>query len=106
MIDELNQKVAQDLFEFSQHAVDQTIIRRISVQKIREAFESGEVIEDYPEDKYGPSCLVFGFTQAGRPLHVQCTYPSRPLIKIVTVYEPDPSRWVDSRIRRSRDESI
>ena len=32
-----------------------------------------EVIEDYPEDKYGPSCLILGFTVYGRPLHVQCS---------------------------------
>ena len=25
-----------------------------------------EIIEDYPNDKYGPSCLLLGFTQAGR----------------------------------------
>jgi hypothetical protein len=35
---------------------------RISVQEIREAIAVGEVIEDYPNDKYGPSCLILGFT--------------------------------------------
>jgi hypothetical protein len=58
------------------------------------------VIEDYPDDKYGPTCLVLGFTQAGRPLHVQCSHPDRPLIRIVTAYEPDPELWTDLRARR------
>jgi hypothetical protein len=31
---------------------------------------SGEVIEDYPDDQPYPSCLVFGRTQSGGPLHV------------------------------------
>ena len=59
-----------------------------------------EIIEDYPEDKYGPSCLILGYTKAGRPLHVQCSYPSRPIVKIITVYEPDPNLWIDFRIRK------
>jgi Domain of unknown function (DUF4258) len=49
--------------------VDQSIARHISVQELREAIAIGEVIEDYPTDKYGPSCIVFGVTLAGRPLH-------------------------------------
>ena len=100
-MEQLRAKIAQDEFEFSQHATDQAILRQISVQEIRDAFAASEVIEDYPQDKYGPSCLVLGFTQTGRALHVQCSYPSRPLVKIITVYEPDPSLWIDYRTRRS-----
>jgi hypothetical protein len=59
-----------------------------------------EVIEDYPEDKYGPSCLIFGYTKAGWPLHVQCGYPSASLITIITLYQPDPDRWINFRVRR------
>jgi hypothetical protein len=101
MIEEIRTKIQAGQFEFSKHAVDQSIIRQISVQELREAIANGEVIEDYPEDKYGPSCLILGFTQAGRPLHAQCSYPSRPLVKIITLYEPDPSRWIDFGVRRA-----
>jgi len=101
MIDEIRTKFAAGEFEFSKHAVDQTIIRRISVTEIREAISRGEIIEDYPDDKYGPSCLIHGQTGSGRAIHVQCSYPSRQLIKIVTVYEPDPERWIDFKVRRS-----
>jgi hypothetical protein len=102
MIEEIHSKIARDLFEFSRHAVNESIIRHISVQELREAIANGIIIEDYPDDKYGPSCLIFGFTLAYRPLHIQCSYPSRPLIKIVTLYEPDPELWIDFRIRRER----
>jgi len=81
LIEEIRQKIETEQFEFSKHAVDQSIIRRISVQEAREIFGDAEVIEHYPEDKYGPSCLIFGRTRAGRPLHIQCSYPSRSLIK-------------------------
>ena len=89
-------------YEFSKHAVDQSIIRDISVAEVEDAIASrNEVIEDYPDDKYGPSCLILGFTDAGRPLHIQCSYPSRPLIKIITLYQPDPELWIEKRIRRT-----
>jgi len=100
-IDEIREKIATRQYEFSKHALDQSIIRGIRVGELEEAISNqSEVIEDYPEDKYGPSCLVLGFTVNGRPLHIHCSYPSRPLVKIVTVYEPDPELWIDSRIRK------
>ena len=101
LIDEIRVKVKKRLYEYSKHAVDQSIIRDISLRELEEAIAGrSEVIEDYPEDKYGPSCLILGYTRAGRPLHIQCSYPSRPLIKIITLYQPDPDLWIDFRIRK------
>jgi hypothetical protein len=100
LIDAIREKVLANDFEFSQHAVDQAILRYISVQQIREALGSGKVIEDYPDDKYGPSCLVLGFTAEGKAIHVQCSHPSRSLLKIITVYEPDPDEWIGFEQRR------
>lgn len=102
MIGRIRAKIAPNRFEFSEHAVDQSIIRHVAVEEIRQAILGGEIIEDYPDDKYGPSCLILGFTQAGRPLHIQCSYPSRPLLKIITLYEPDSDLWTDFRIRRAQ----
>ncbi len=100
LIEEIRRKFAQDAFEFSKHAADQSLLRGILVSEIREAAQTAEVIEDYPDDKYGPSCLLLGFTRAKRPLHIQCSYPSRPLLKIITVYEPSASEWMEYRKRR------
>ena len=99
LIDELRNKIEADQFEFSKHAVDQSILRYISVQEVREAIANGKIIENYPEDKYGPSCLVLGTTADERFLHIQCSYPSRPLVKIATLYEPDSERWIDFKRR-------
>lgn len=96
----IRRKFAEDLFEFSKHAVDQSIIRRILVREIREAIANGCIIEDYPDDKYGPSCLILGFTQAQRPVHIQCSYPSRPMIKIITLYEPEADKWSSNFTKR------
>jgi hypothetical protein len=100
MLQEIRQKIATDQFEFSQHAVDQSLRRRIPLEELRQAVAVAEIIEDYPDDKYGPSCLLLGFTESRRPLHFQCSYPSRPLLKIITVYEPDPAQWMDFRVRK------
>ena len=101
MLEEIRRKILRRQYEFSKHAVDQSIIRNISVADVEEAISGkSEVVEDYPEDKYGPSCLILGFTKNGRPLHLQCSYPSRSLVKIITLYDPDPERWVDLRIRK------
>src|SRR5215212_9145279 len=100
MIEEIREKISAGRFEFSKHAVDQSIVCRVTAREICEAIAAGEIIEDYPDDKYGPSCLLSGRTQAGRPLHIQCSYPSRPLVKIITLYEPDASLRVDFKVRR------
>jgi len=102
MIDELREKFESNQFEFSRHAVDQMVVRRILVSEVREAVASGMIIEDYPHDKYGPSCLLLGETRVGRPLHVHCSYPARPMLKIITVYEPDPELWDNMMYRKSR----
>ena len=103
ILDEIRHKIKTGQVEFSQHAVDQSIIRGISMQDFREAIERSEVVEDYPHDKYGPSCLVLGFTLSDRPIHFHCSYPVRPIIKIITLYEPDPSKWINFKTRRQDD---
>jgi len=100
MINELRSKIAANQFEFTRHALDQSILRDITVQELREAMENGEVIEDYPLDKYGRSCLVFGMTKSDRPIHIQCSHPSREIVKIITLYQPDPEQWIDYKERR------
>ena len=66
--------------------------------EVEEAVLRGEIIEEYPEDKYSPSCLVHGKTEKGRDLHVQVSLP--PVVVVITTYDPDPKEWIDFKIRR------
>lgn len=100
MIDELRHKISRGQVEYSLHAVQQMVSRGISPEDVAQTVLAGEVIEDYPDDKYGPSCLICGETKGRRVLHVQCTHPSRPLVKIVTAYQPDPAEWDKTFKRR------
>ena len=100
MIEEIRQKIRDQQYEFSLHAADQSILRRISRREVEEAMRSGDLIENYPSDKYGPSCLILGRTSGGRAIHVQCTHPGRVRVRIITLYEPSPEEWIDFRARR------
>jgi hypothetical protein len=101
-LEQIQDKIRRRQYEFSRHAVDQSLVRRITVAEVEQATRNQPaIVEDYPQDKYGPSCLLLGFTDAGRPLHIQISYPSRPLLKIITMYEPDSREWIGLRIRRT-----
>lgn len=100
LIEDIRNKIERGEFEFTKHAVDRAILRHIRVAEIREAIAGGESIEDYPEDKYGPSCLILGFTSSERPLHVQIGYLPLRLLRVITVYEPDSAEWLDYRTRK------
>jgi len=73
---------------FTAHASDRAAERGIISAEIETAIANGEVIEDYPNDKYGPSCLIMGKSARGRVLHVQVSYQLS--VKVITVYEPSP----------------
>ena len=97
---QIQQQLVAGEFEFSRHALRRVVERNISEQEIREAGTKAEVIENYPEDKYSPSALLLGFTEARRPLHFQVSYAESDLTKIITIYEPDPTEWIENRKRR------
>jgi hypothetical protein len=59
----------------------------------------GELIEDYPSDPRGHSCLVLGFGVANRAVHVVCS-PKDEYLAIITAYLPDPTQWSDDFKRR------
>lgn len=88
----------ENKFRYTRHGTEQRINRHITGEDIKQAVLTGEIIEDYLTGKYGPSCLVYGKTDMGRPLHIQISL--LPIISIVTVYEPDPEQWINNRIRR------
>ena len=87
-------------FDFSRHALRRAIERNISEREVRQAGAQATIIENYPDDKYSPSCLLLGFTAAGRPLHIQASLADNQVVRIVTLYEPNPNEWIDYSRRR------
>ncbi|HEY84269.1 MAG TPA: DUF4258 domain-containing protein [Chloroflexi bacterium] len=74
--------------------------RMISTAEVRTVIFSGEVVEDYPEDLRGHSCLLLGFGEKGRPVHIVCS-PKTDYLAVITAYLPDLEKWMtDWRTRR------
>ncbi len=97
-LDQIQQALRSNRFRYSKHAIEQRVNRHIFHREIEAAINAGEVIEEYAYDKYGPSILIYGKTLENRPLHIQCSL-SLPTV-IITVYEPDPLKWLNYKIRR------
>ena len=99
-LDDIRAQLAHGQFEFTQHALKRVVERNISHAEICEAGGRAVMIEDYPTDKYSPSCLILGFTLQQRPLHIQVSRAEQPKVKIITLYEPDPNEWTDFTQRK------
>ena len=73
--------------------------RMITSSDVRAVVQDGFVIEDYPDDPRGHSCLVLGRDSNGRAIHVVCA-PKDEYLAIITAYEPDLKQWSDDFRRR------
>jgi hypothetical protein len=75
----------------------------ITPDEVRAVIFDGKIIEDYPEDARGHSCLMLGHGAAGRPVHVVCS-PKDEYLAIITVYVPGEERWeADWKTRKARN---
>jgi len=103
MIENIKKSVREYNYRFTVHALERCAERNISPEDVRETILSGEIIEEYPEDKYGHSCLIFGKTENSQILHVQCSVDP---IWIITAYNPalNPEKW-DKYLKKRRTKS-
>ena len=68
-------------------------ILRTRNQDITNAIETGEIIEDYPEDYPFPSCLILG--KSGEVnIHIVASI-NADMIYLITAYIPNPDKWED-----------
>ena len=79
---------------FLPHAIDQMNRpeRMITPTEVHEVIAGGEVIEDYPTDPRGHSCLMMGNTSAERVVHVVCSL-KEDYLAIITAYIPSIEEW-------------
>lgn len=101
-VTEIQQHFKQWHYRFTVHALERMLERDIDILEVEFAVghDVPEVIEDYPDDPRGPSCLILGWTRDGRALHVQIGYTY--MREVITAYEPDEAQWIDLRQRRRR----
>lgn len=76
--------------------------RMISPAGVQKVIFHGEIIEEYPDDPRGHSCLLLGFGENDRAIHVVCS-PKDEYLAIITAYIPDKDLWLeDYKTRRKK----
>lgn len=81
------------------HAHQEMVEEELLLEHLFQALSACDLVETYPDDRRGPSCLVLGYTANGRPIHLVCT-TEQPTLIVITVYEPRPPKWVTPTQRR------
>lgn len=59
-IRDVQEKMRGDEYEISFHAEKERYAEGITISDLEAAIYNGEILEDYPDDPRGPSCLILG----------------------------------------------
>lgn len=92
-------QAAARVVRITDHAREEMEAEAITLAEVLEAIAAGQIIENYPDHRRGPCCLMSGSTTQGRSLHMVCTTTLLRLV-IITVYMPTLPKWI-SPIERS-----
>lgn len=101
ILERIKKQAREGRYRLTRHAIEERIEEGIPLAGILEAMRSATLIENYPEHRRGPCCLLSGATGAGRPIHIVCT-TSLELLVIITVYEPKEPKWITPTERGRR----
>ncbi|MDP2600820.1 MAG: DUF4258 domain-containing protein [Deltaproteobacteria bacterium] len=86
---------------FKRHTLLRMYQRNIRAVEIKEILQQGQILEKYPTDKPLPTALLMGYTSSQRPLHVVVALDeAEEWIWIITVYEPDKTKWEEGFRKR------
>ena len=90
-----------DRIRITNHATEEAEDDRLLLDEIFASVLKGELIEDYPRNKPYSSCLICGFNGARQAIHSVWAYnEDTEWAVLITVYRPDPARWIDWTTRR------
>ncbi|MDD5560158.1 DUF4258 domain-containing protein [Candidatus Methylomirabilis sp.] len=102
-IQDIIDAIRDNRIRITDHADEEAQADRLPFDEIFFSVLQGEIIEAYPSDKPYPSCLIYGNSFTGEPIHSVWAYnPETKWSVLITVYRPDPERWVDWRTRRKK----
>ncbi|OGC02996.1 hypothetical protein A2V82_02780 [candidate division KSB1 bacterium RBG_16_48_16] len=102
MIKEIR-KLTQKKVLFLPHALRQMLRpdRMITRHEVTQVISEGELIEDYPDDARGHSCLILGKGDTDRAIHVVCS-PKEDYLAVITAYIPDSNEWSSDFKKRKK----
>jgi len=90
--------VRENKYYFSKHGDQERQNDNLSIAEVEEALLMGRVLEQYEDTGRGESCLVVGFTEKGKPIHIICGKRGNWLV-IITVYIPRQPQFKTPYIR-------
>jgi hypothetical protein len=96
---EIRKHIIEGNYQVRFHAEKERYEEDISLEDMETAILNGEIIEDYPADIRGKSCLILGYDDQNRAVHIICGYTSLQILRIITVYLPKRPKWVNDRTR-------
>lgn len=106
-IDRIVDAIRNNRLPITDHADEEAQADKLTFDEIFFSVFQGEIIEDYPRDKPYPSYLIYGDTFTNEPVHSVWAYnEDNQWAVLITVYRPDPKRWLDWRKRRPKDDAI
>ena len=76
----------------TKHAKFRLEERGISMEDIKSAVQTGEIITRYEDDKPFPSCLLLGATDRSKYIHIVASIDNGYLY-IITAYYPSENVW-------------
>lgn len=100
-IQNIIQAIDSQNYYITNHADEEAQEDRLDFEVIFYSVRNGEIIKDYPSDQPYPSCLIYGTNVDGEPIHSVWSYNEEiQQATLITVYRPDPTRWINWRKRR------
>lgn len=100
-INDIKELLEKDRIQWSRHILTRMQQREIKVKDIIECILNGEIIEYYPEDYPFPSCLILGYTDSGKGIHIVCSL-GQDNVWMITVYYPNKNEWLEDLKTRRR----
>jgi hypothetical protein len=99
-VEDLIVAIRKSQVRITDHADEEAAEDDLTFDEIYFSVMHGEVIEEYQRDKSYPSCHVKGKNFAGKPMHSVWAYNSgNGWAVLITVYRPDPKRWIEWKVR-------
>jgi len=94
MIDErwIKNRINAGEYVYSRHGDNERQQDNLFLKEVEEALRQGNVLEQYSDTGRGESCLVVGFTNTGKPVHIVCGGTDDRVI-VITVYIPKPPKF-------------
>jgi len=100
-IQDIISAIQEKRIRITDHADEEAQADNLIFDEIFFSVLQGEIIEDYPTDKPYPSCLIYGDNFQGEPIHSVWAFNDKTnWAALITVYRPDPNRWINWRERR------